>query len=334
MDQVDKYFGRGERKQTRPDMKSERNWRKQTSTSNSRNNWKSSNNTSNNTSSNNTSSWKKGNTADANWTSSSSTNKPIKVVKRHSPVKSQEHIRKERISKTTSRNGWKPKSIDTSTDEGRIEFHTRAAQGHLNKMSPANFDRLSEKFLDIAKKDDDLSGILKILINKIFEQALHQPSFCHIYANLCQIIHRNMKSFRRYLLMKCQDEFERDDETPDLEGEELTIYQFKSKKRTLGNIKFIGELYKNDILVEPVMYECLNRLLRKQTPENPDEENIEALCDLMVNIGSSLDTEKNQEKIDNYFDDLRNIQKGGKVTARIRFMIEDLYDLRNNHWKQ
>lgn len=242
---------------------------------------------------------------------------------------------KEKHPLPTSSSGWKPSSQpDTSTDSGKILAHAKTAQGYLNKMTRVTFERLSEKFVIVAKEDDTLKGLLKVLIDKIFEQALLQPTFCDIYAELCFSVHQEMKTFRKVMLIKCQEEFEKDDIVPpdNLSDDELIGFEFKAKRRMLGNIKFIGELYKHNILVEPVMYECMNRLLKNQTPENPDDEKIEALCDLLINIGKDLDTGKSRCRIDKCFEEMEGLQEGN-VSSRIKFKVEDLKDLRNNRWK-
>jgi translation initiation factor 4G len=241
---------------------------------------------------------------------------------------------------TKSDNGWKPvrQRVDESTIEGKIEINVKEAQGYLNKMTLATFDVLSDKFATVAaleKGSPPLPGILKLLTDRIFEQALLQPTFCHMYAALCHKIHQEMKNFRMVLLNKCQEEFERGSKEPpdNLDSSERTVFIYKAKKRMLGNIKFIGELFKNNVLVEPVMYECFKHLLKEQTPDNPDEERIEALCELMTNIGKLMDHDKGKSRIDKYFLEIEQIQTGGNVSNRVRFMIEDIKDLRSNEWK-
>ena len=55
----------------------------------------------------------------------------------------------------------------------------------------------------------------------------------------------------------------------------------------LGNIRFIGELYKQKMLTEKIMHECLIKLLGDI--ENPEEDVVECLCVLMSTIGQAID---------------------------------------------
>ena len=217
---------------------------------------------------------------------------------------------------------WKPKKIDITTLEGQIQMSVKTAKGFLNKMTASTFDKLSEQYLTIAIEQKQ--GLLKLLIDQIFEQALTQPAFCSLYSNLCKKMYDNptiKTGFTKELLTKCQEEFQKD--TFSIIDEEQ---QVKAKRRMLGNIKFIGELYKNKILVVAIIHACVKRLLRLPA----DEEQVEALCKLLVNIGKIIDTDKSKTIIDSYFSQMNDIKKD--VSARIRFMIEDIIILRTNGW--
>lgn len=51
--------------------------------------------------------------------------------------------------------------------------------------------------------------------------------------------------------------------------------------------RFIGELFKLKMLTEPIMHECVFKLLN-----NKDEESLECLCKLLRTIGKELDSDK------------------------------------------
>lgn len=68
---------------------------------------------------------------------------------------------------------------------------------------------------------------------------------------------------------------------------ELEEARDKARRRSHGNIKFIGELFKLKMLTEPIMHDCVVKLLK-----NHDEESLECLCRLLSTIGKDLDFEK------------------------------------------
>lgn len=68
---------------------------------------------------------------------------------------------------------------------------------------------------------------------------------------------------------------------------ELEEAKDKARRRSIGNIRFIGELFKLKMLTEAIMHDCVVKLLK-----NHDEESLECLCRLLTTIGKDLDFEK------------------------------------------
>ncbi|XP_016357652.1 eukaryotic translation initiation factor 4 gamma 1-like [Sinocyclocheilus anshuiensis] len=153
-------------------------------------------------------------------------------------------------------------------------------------------------------------------------------------------------NFRKLLLNRCQKEFEKDQDDDEIFEqkqkeldaaaeeeerqrlkEELEEAKDKARRRSLGNIKFIGELFKLKMLTEPIMHDCIVKLLK-----NHDEESLECLCRLFSTIGKDLDFEKAKPRMDQYFHQMEKIIKDRKMSSRIRFMLQDVLDLRKNNW--
>jgi hypothetical protein len=81
-------------------------------------------------------------------------------------------------------------------------------------------------------------------------------------------------------------------------------------------------------ITENVMHSCIQRLI--QTPS--DEEAIESLCRLLTTIGKGLENHKNIGIMNSYFQALESLTKENKLPNRIRFMVQDLCDLRKRKW--
>ena len=158
--------------------------------------------------------------------------------------------------------------------------------------------------------------------------------------------------FRKYLLNRCQEDFERgwvakeataaaaatkamDDQAAkaandkNKEGggeEEVALYSDeyyaaqKAKRQGLGLIKFIGELFKLQMLTERIMHECVKKLLGNV--ENPEEEEIESLCKLLSTVGGILDTNKARAHMDIYFSWMKELTKSPNVSSRMQFMLQ------------
>ncbi|KAK9401375.1 eukaryotic translation initiation factor 4 gamma 1 [Crotalus adamanteus] len=283
--------------------------------------------------------------------------------------RSQQSLRKEprKIITTVSLNedvklnkaekAWKPSSKRASEVEDPENIKTqelfRRVRSILNKLTPQMFHQLMKQVNELSI---DTEERLKGVIDLIFEKAISEPNFSVAYANMCRCLMglkvpttdkpTVMVNFRKVLLNRCQKEFEKDKDddeifekkqkemdeaaTPEEKTrlkEELDDARDKARRRSLGNIKFIGELFKLKMLTEAIMHDCVVKLLK-----NHDEESLECLCRLLTTIGKDLDFEKAKPRMDQYFNQMDKIIKEKKTSSRIRFMLQDVIDLRRNSW--
>ncbi|KAL3516805.1 hypothetical protein ACH5RR_023707 [Cinchona calisaya] len=234
------------------------------------------------------------------------------------------------------------------TDEEQAK--QRQLKGILNKLTPQNFEKLFEQVKEV---NIDNSVTLIGVISQIFDKALMEPTFCEMYANFCYhlaavlpdlSVDNEKITFKRLLLNKCQEEFERgvreeeEANKADVEGEakqsaeEREEKRLRARRRMLGNIRLIGELYKKRMLTERIMHDCIKKLLGQY--QNPDEEDVEALCKLISTIGEMIDHPKAKEHMDFYFDMMAKLSNNMKLSSRVRFMLKDSIDLRKNKWQQ
>lgn len=161
--------------------------------------------------------------------------------------------------------------------------------------------------------------------------------------------------FRKYLVGRCQADFEagwkaredaataaqakreedREKQEKNEEGGETTMLsdeyyaEQKAKRRGLGLVQLIGELYKLDMIGKGVIRSCFARLLANV--ETPDEEDLESTAKLLTTVGEQYD-KASPENMEIVFDRLSTILEGDKVISRIRFMIMDVMDLRKKGW--
>lgn len=110
----------------------------------------------------------------------------------------------------------------------------------------------------------------------------------------------------------------------------------KAKTRMLGNIIFIGELFKLKMLTDKIMHGCVIVTLLPASGQ-PSYEDLEALCKLMYTVGKQLEaktkmpTSKNSAEpspMDQYFRRLEEMASDKSNPRRIRFMLADLIDAR------
>jgi translation initiation factor 4G len=230
-----------------------------------------------------------------------------------------------------------------SADEGL----RRQITNILNKLTPENFDKLLAQMNEIKIESENN---LHDVTCSVFEKAVSQPNFAPTYADFASELQQTLPSFekdgedgsketlsfKRMLLMKCQDEFEASnlmkkspEETKDTKNDEEKLAQTKKRKRQLGMICFIGELFVRRIVNVQIVKSCIDFLI--PDPETPNEDSIEALCKLLETAGSALENhpKANFEEIMNQLD---TAKLSGKLLSRYRFMIQDLQDLRTDNW--
>ncbi|KAL4880683.1 hypothetical protein BJY04DRAFT_69896 [Aspergillus karnatakaensis] len=272
-----------------------------------------------------------------------------------------------------STSGWKPRSIGQApaaggpTPGGHMppDVVQRKVKAALNKMTPENFERISGQILEIVSqsKDESDGRTLRQVIQLTFEKATDEAHWASIYAKFCKRMLESMSGeikdenirdrngnvvaggslFRKYLLNRCQEEFERGWKVnlpPRPEGvtEEAAMMSDEyyiaaaAKRRGLGLVKFIGELYKLGMLTERIMHECVKKLVDYEGI--PDEAEVESLTSLLRTIGASLDaSEKGPAMMDAYFARINLMVQTPNLPSRLRFMLLDIIDLRSAHWK-
>ncbi|EDO32341.1 predicted protein, partial [Nematostella vectensis] len=228
----------------------------------------------------------------------------------------------------------------------------RKFRGILNKITPQNFKKLVEQVMNL---EIDTAEKLEGIIDIVFEKAIREPRYCVVYANLCHCLlpikvsfENKELVFKTILLNKCQKKFDKTYEhkthnnTDQLVNEGLSPmfsrkkkhpseqeeYEMWERRRTLGNIIFIGELFiLKKILTENIMHTCVWKLINRT-----DDESLECLCELLSTVGKDLDHDIAKPRMDQYFRQFNKIIDSKKTSSCVRFMIQDLRDLRLSNW--
>lgn len=185
----------------------------------------------------------------------------------------------------------------------------------------------------------------------------------------CEADAAKKNSFKRSLLNKCEEEFNKQDIYVDWKKEkkeyeeskgklseaerkekedELKFRRIRIKKQMLGNVQFIGQLFKKRLLKEKVMRYCIASLLlldedKSIKGKNPeyidagltegiDEEDHEAICSLFATIGLTIDKPPAIDFMTLCFNKIRRLSVDKSLPSRSRFMYKDLIELRQNSW--
>jgi len=164
---------------------------------------------------------------------------------------------------------------------------------------------------------------------------------------------KNTKNpFRRALLSECQTMFDKGTVLEEHGGDkkvigegELLEKRTKAKQKVIGNMKFIGELFKLKLIHERIVHRCIQNLLTSQaavTQKKMEQTStatipiskmdLEAAVNLLKSTGKELDRQKAESWVNQYFNYLR-FHANRMQDKRIMFMVVNLEDLRKNKWE-
>jgi translation initiation factor 4G len=250
-------------------------------------------------------------------------------------------------------------SSDIEPQEHSTKVLVNKFRGYINKITDRKYDSIVRKIegLEI-NTEDKLKGVLEL----IYVRAVDEPIYSHLYAKLCKHLcklkvtkeNRVTAEFRKLLIFRCQQEFEKNIyEDINLEGRMTEIISSgfsddekailktkledakrKSRKRYLGNIKFIGELYRMNLVKGFILQIILRKLMM-----DINDESLESLCILLKIVGKQLETEMNsipRTDLEQYFDTMRFIviTRPVNISTRVRFFLQDIIEMRDNDWQE
>ena len=231
----------------------------------------------------------------------------------------------------------------------------------------------------------EVSPMVLNILNLLVEKAQTEPHFSAMYATLCRNLAERNGAWKRKILAHCQTEFEHDvawhtarlDErleeksrasknksssmedissnTNATEDMDRDYQVLQIRKKYVGHVQFIGELFKLKLIKPDIMIWCLSRLLFHK--EEADEDDLECFIKLMTVVGEQAEylvkkgkchavaEEKWYQCWDRvYFLTGRKNQKQSssakpaaseegpppKISSRIKFMLVDLLELEEN----
>jgi len=141
------------------------------------------------------------------------------------------------------------------------------------------------------------------------------PTFTHVYAGLVAIMNTKFPQtgelIAKRLLVRFRKGFRRND-----------------KDMCNGAVKFIAHLVNQQVLHELVALELLTLLL-----EDPTDDSVEVAIGFLKECGLKL-TEVSPRGVHAVFETLRSVLHSGKITARVQYMVEVMFAIRKDKFKE
>ncbi|RUS23752.1 armadillo-type protein [Jimgerdemannia flammicorona] len=98
-----------------------------------------------------------------------------------------------------------------------------------------------------------------------------------------------------------------------------------------NTVKFVDELFRQNIIPEPAIHEYIQRLL--DNISNPLEQNTESFCVLLSATGKEFDHKKAKGSMDGYSNRAGELFKYSKLSRKTKSLLLDVIDLRSNGWE-
>eukprot|EP01125_Pyxidicula_operculata_P003969 TRINITY_DN1558_c0_g1_i1.p1 TRINITY_DN1558_c0_g1~~TRINITY_DN1558_c0_g1_i1.p1 ORF type:complete len:1518 (-),score=423.20 TRINITY_DN1558_c0_g1_i1:216-4220(-) len=299
--------------------------------------------------------------------SSSSSSSSKSKAKDPSRAKSKKAVssRRRQLHKTRAKLEVQTQWDKDNMSEAQYDELFRNVNSLLNRLALPNFNVILSKILAYSGDINSVQA-LKGIVEIVFEKALSSPSYAMMYAELCSILSKSLPefeinqskpmSFRRLLINFCQHEFEHRQESrinpsKHVTPEDILELEFRQRLRHAGNITFVGELFKKNLIGAHIIERIIDCMIMngdvdddsstnndggdgentnqdKEEESLPTSQNIELTVKLITTMGKSFDSI--QKSV--FFNKLELLSKDKRVDQRLRCLIQELLDLNNNNW--
>lgn len=204
--------------------------------------------------------------------------------------------------------------------------------------------------------------ILNSVVENIFRKAQLEKEYCVFYGKICeQMIKLELalcdkkhlsstiktSEFRKKIFTVCKSSFEKFfDEEEKQKSKETIEKANKFKDKLFGNLDFIGELYRRQILPESILVQVQESLLGILNMDtDPDDFTVEGAINLMNKVGQEFENRnrnptrerdverrKNFDNIFGKFAKFRDIKDETVISNRIKILIKNLFSNKNSGW--
>ncbi|GET87189.1 hypothetical protein, conserved [Leishmania tarentolae] len=224
----------------------------------------------------------------------------------------------------------------------------------LSRITPQKFTELLQELMQLPLRQTDESELHEV-VKVFFDKAVQEPEYSELYARLFSELCEMKESEReleaelrdrlfcnrinRELLHTCEEEFYRpieltaDEKVDRTTGkfyseEEVDMKRTRLKNRLVGNIKFLGELFKINLVTEHVVENMFKLLVGDFDPSKPAEREdyiFEVFSMLIRTVGPIL-KERRPLMLVRYLGVAKAVENS-HPRPRIRFLMMDLSDL-------
>ena len=185
----------------------------------------------------------------------------------------------------------------------------KSIHGHINKVNVSNIGLITRELL----KENIVRG-RGLLARSIIQAQAASPTFTSVYAALTAIINSKFPNIGELILKRLVIQFKRG-------------FRRNDKPLCISSGTFIAHLVNQRVAHEILALEILTLLV-----ETPTDDSIEVAIAFLKECGMKL-TEVSRKGIEAIFEMLRNILHEGQLDKRVQYMIEVMFQVRKDGFK-
>ncbi|XP_018567931.1 pre-mRNA-splicing factor CWC22 homolog [Anoplophora glabripennis] len=185
----------------------------------------------------------------------------------------------------------------------------KSVHGYINKVNTSNIGIIARELLH-----ENIVRGRGLLCKSIIQAQAASPTFTNVYAALVAVINSKFPSIGELLLKRLVLQFKRG-------------FKQNNKIICISAATFIAHLVNQRVAHEILALEILTLLV-----ETPTDDSVEVAISFLKESGQKL-TEVSSRGINAIFEMLRNILHEGQLEKRIQYMIEVMFQIRKDGFK-
>lgn len=185
----------------------------------------------------------------------------------------------------------------------------KSIHGHINKINTANIGIIVRELL----KENIVRG-RGLLCRSIIQAQAASPTFTHVYSALVAVINSKFPNIGELLLRRIVIQFRRG-------------FKRNDKSTCISAATFIAHLVNQRVAHEILALEILTLLV-----EVPTDDSVEVAIAFLKECGMKL-MEVSNKGVHAIFEMLRNILHEGQLDKRVQYMIEVIFQVRKDEFK-
>lgn len=185
----------------------------------------------------------------------------------------------------------------------------KSIHGYINKVNVDNIGIITRELL----KENIVRG-RGLICRSIIQAQAASPTFTHVYAALVAVINSKFPNIGELLLKRLVIQFKRG-------------FRRNDKMVCLSASRFIAHLVNQRVAHEILALEILTLLV-----ETPTDDSVEVAIAFLKECGMKLQ-EVSSKGVNAIFEMLKNILHEGKLDKRVQYMIEVVFQVRKDGFK-